>query len=624
MSSGWAGMSRTVREVDEDKIRGCKEDIDTLLVFVRIAYNFCLLSSSEIFFTLQAGLFSAIMTAFLIESYQLLMPSDTTTMISLLQQISAQTQSYTVTPGFHNANLSVSAGCVVTDTFEPTQSAIRINVLWFASLIFSVVTASFGILVKQWLREYLAGEYTSPQARLRIRQFRYPGLEHWKVFEIAAVLPLLLQLALGLFLLGLCFFTWSVHPSVGRTSTPIVAGWAFLFIAVTVAPALSSRCPYKTTLLKTSLKSLRRLLRKVPLLRPLYEKPRDKAANLLCTYCPPVTPEWQHTMTTPERNQLLPFEEEDAAMDEKNDTEMLAAVDSILLDDDVLRTTMWDSLQQVVPAPSDAIKFVFQAIERRLQRNVLSSFPTSILDLRQLTKRGWGAIIDITADTVIRNLEGSPGSPLQNWVEEALIILLSFSDFPLTPNGNRALSLCMSQKTRMYTSRIIASHTPDYKSFTHVLRRLRTVFTSYPPANTALCLREVVRSRIASEGSYIELWDIIRTRRDLPEDVTHVILLILSDILNNKLLKPQGQAWTLDEVHTLRNLLSSPVPVCARQSINMTLSTLLQRIGYTFVSMLRVAALRLEDRAFEESASFCNFQFAYIDSDLPREYFAPR
>lgn len=31
-------MARTIREVDEDRIRDCKEDIDTLLVFVRTFY----------------------------------------------------------------------------------------------------------------------------------------------------------------------------------------------------------------------------------------------------------------------------------------------------------------------------------------------------------------------------------------------------------------------------------------------------------------------------------------------------------------------------------------------------------------------------------------------------------
>ena len=32
--SGWQTMAKTVREVDEDKVKDCKEDIDTLLVFV--------------------------------------------------------------------------------------------------------------------------------------------------------------------------------------------------------------------------------------------------------------------------------------------------------------------------------------------------------------------------------------------------------------------------------------------------------------------------------------------------------------------------------------------------------------------------------------------------------------
>ncbi len=36
MSSGWSEMAQTVKEVDDGKIRDCKEDIDTLLVFVRI------------------------------------------------------------------------------------------------------------------------------------------------------------------------------------------------------------------------------------------------------------------------------------------------------------------------------------------------------------------------------------------------------------------------------------------------------------------------------------------------------------------------------------------------------------------------------------------------------------
>ncbi|PSS37998.1 hypothetical protein PHLCEN_2v181 [Hermanssonia centrifuga] len=219
------------------------------------------------------------MTAFLIESYKNLSEDPTTTTNMLLQQISSQTNSYSIHDGFLN---STARSTTSPQPFEPSLAALRVNILWFASLIFSLATASFSMLVKQWLREYMAGEFTSPQARLRVRQFRHPALSHWKVFEIAAILPILLQLSLGLFFLGLCFFTWSVHPSIGRTTTPLVAGWAFLFFFANVAPIFSSRCPYKTTLLKDTMKSVRRLLCRIVWLRTLYigpQHPRSKSLS---------------------------------------------------------------------------------------------------------------------------------------------------------------------------------------------------------------------------------------------------------------------------------------------------------------------------------------------------------
>ncbi|KAI0705168.1 hypothetical protein BC835DRAFT_1261449, partial [Cytidiella melzeri] len=221
--SGWSAMSRMVREVDEQKIQDYKEDIDTILVF--------------------AGLFSAVMTAFLVESYQSLSPDPSDVMIALMQQMVLQTHSYTFTNGLLNSTAPLN---LKPPEFQPTLNAVRVNILWFASLVLSLISASFGILVKQWLREYLAGEYTSPHARLRVRHFRNPGLADWKVFEIAGLLPLMLQLALALFLIGLCFFTADIHATVGHTTLPLVAGWAFLFVAALSAPALSPRCPYKT------------------------------------------------------------------------------------------------------------------------------------------------------------------------------------------------------------------------------------------------------------------------------------------------------------------------------------------------------------------------------------------
>ncbi|KAI0338038.1 hypothetical protein BDW22DRAFT_1302947, partial [Trametopsis cervina] len=137
-----------------------------------------------------AGLYSAVLSALIAISLLSLQPDTTSMMIVLLTQIVTQTHSYTITPGFLNSTVPpLDVAAVVGSSFEPTPSAKRVNVLWFASLTLSLISASFGILVKQWLREYLAGEYVSSQARLRVRHFRAPGLERWHVFGIASFLP---------------------------------------------------------------------------------------------------------------------------------------------------------------------------------------------------------------------------------------------------------------------------------------------------------------------------------------------------------------------------------------------------------------------------------------------------
>ncbi|EKM50859.1 uncharacterized protein PHACADRAFT_75372, partial [Phanerochaete carnosa HHB-10118-sp] len=232
--AGWQTMNKTVHEFDQDKVQDCKEDIDTLLVFT--------------------GLYSAVLSAFVIESYTDLQPDPNTQMTFLLERIANQTQSYSITSGTLNSTAQPPSP---PPQFTAPLWAVRVNGLWFASLIISLATASFSMLVKQWLREYLASEYTSPQERLRARQYRKPGLGKWKVFEIAAVLPMLLQLSLGLFFLGLCFFTANVDDQMGLTCIPLVSGWAFLFVAATLAPLVSPRCPYKMPLLKSVMRTAR-------------------------------------------------------------------------------------------------------------------------------------------------------------------------------------------------------------------------------------------------------------------------------------------------------------------------------------------------------------------------------
>ena len=139
---------------------------------------------------------------------------------------------------------------LANETFTPPQSSVRIATLWSWSLIIALIIASLSILVKQWLHEFLARDTQDPREQVNIRVFRDEGMRKWRVFELAAFLPLLLQMALLLFFIGLSEFLRELNPVVGWSTTGIMIIWLTVFTFMTFAPIFSSQCPYKTPSLK--------------------------------------------------------------------------------------------------------------------------------------------------------------------------------------------------------------------------------------------------------------------------------------------------------------------------------------------------------------------------------------
>ncbi|KAK7677462.1 hypothetical protein QCA50_019575 [Cerrena zonata] len=231
--TGWGRISDLLRQYDRARVEDVKEDIDTLLVF--------------------AGLFSAVITAFIIESYKTLQqqPEDTTNQILL--QLSAQIASLTVSGNLVNSTIPP----FTTPSFVPMRFSVLINTLWLLSLVFALITASLGILVKQWLHELMARDTQDPRQQVKLRFFREVGVQRWQVFEIAAALPLLLQLALLLFFIGLTAFFHDLNPVVTWVATGVMILWLLFYLFTTLAPAFSSQCPYKTPMLKGILQRIR-------------------------------------------------------------------------------------------------------------------------------------------------------------------------------------------------------------------------------------------------------------------------------------------------------------------------------------------------------------------------------
>ncbi|KAH8093226.1 hypothetical protein BXZ70DRAFT_909208 [Cristinia sonorae] len=199
----WAKCDRRLRRHDRSMVRAWNQQIDNILVF--------------------AGLFSAVLTAFNVEAYRLLRPDPEDAMVMLLQLILTRLGDTTI--------VQTSSSTFLSMTF-----AIRLNTLWFTSLVFSLSAASMGILVKQWLQNYLSSTASSPRENARIRQFRHQGLMRWRVPEVA----------LALFFIGLADLLWQLNPIVAGVVTVFVSASLTFVVVTTITPTFSRHCPHKS------------------------------------------------------------------------------------------------------------------------------------------------------------------------------------------------------------------------------------------------------------------------------------------------------------------------------------------------------------------------------------------
>ncbi|KAF9552344.1 hypothetical protein CPC08DRAFT_647016, partial [Agrocybe pediades] len=101
--------------MERDKIQcdAWKEEVQNLLIF--------------------AGLFSAVVTAFAIESYKLLQPDPDDNMFNVVAHIAVRLDNPT------SSSLGIFSN-QAAPPFSPSPSAIRVNIFWFLSLVLSLTT----------------------------------------------------------------------------------------------------------------------------------------------------------------------------------------------------------------------------------------------------------------------------------------------------------------------------------------------------------------------------------------------------------------------------------------------------------------------------------------------------
>ncbi|KAF7368472.1 Alanyl-tRNA synthetase [Mycena venus] len=182
-----------------------------------------------------AGLFSAILTAFLIESRKDLQADPQNTTNSLL--------------AFLIQDLHNSAGPFSpppTPRFTPTLSSRWVNGLWFASLVLSLMSALGASLAKGWGTQFSSTIVGSSWNDAKLHCGRLRGLKRWHLHLIVQCLPILIHIAFFLFSIGLVILLFGDDGSIGVSICVLTVLVAFLYIGSSIHPAFYPDSPFRT------------------------------------------------------------------------------------------------------------------------------------------------------------------------------------------------------------------------------------------------------------------------------------------------------------------------------------------------------------------------------------------
>ncbi|TDL18227.1 hypothetical protein BD410DRAFT_728831, partial [Rickenella mellea] len=213
----WLPYLSISEKYDKDLVEGWRDDMDAFLIF--------------------AALFSASVTAFVIDSYKFLEQDSGSVTVDVLLQISQQ----------------IAHGSQATAATRPMFSASTtqystVNAFWFLSLAFSLVCALAAVLVKQWARYYIQAPRSIPSLseRARMRQFLFKNMQTWKLELLVDTIPILLHISLILFFIGLLFFLNIIDQTIFSYMMCFSAICGVAYSLLTFGPLFFPGCPYRT------------------------------------------------------------------------------------------------------------------------------------------------------------------------------------------------------------------------------------------------------------------------------------------------------------------------------------------------------------------------------------------
>ena len=239
----WSIYLTEAEKRDTEVIENWKADTNGTLVFVSLVpvplVHICRLKHMY-----KTGLFSATVASFIIESYQNLSPNSSERTNALLAQISQQLVDMS------NGTPLTSVATKSTQPFTPTASAVRVNVLWFLSLILSLNCALSATLMQQWARRYqeLGQRRGTFHRRGRMRAYIFDGVRRFRMARAVATMPTLLHISVFLFFAGLVEFLFPIQATVAYVTLGCIGAFTLAYAILTVLPNIYLSCPYATPL----------------------------------------------------------------------------------------------------------------------------------------------------------------------------------------------------------------------------------------------------------------------------------------------------------------------------------------------------------------------------------------
>ena len=221
-----------------------KGDTSGILVFVSPSLVQYLVRIHRLIHISKTGLFSATVATFITESLQSLTPDPSDQTNALLARISQQLVNIS------NGTPLTSAAAQISQSFTPTPSAVRVNILWFLSLILSLTCALSATLIQQWARRYqeLAQRPGAFHRRGRMRAYIFDGINRFKMARVVAAMPKLLHISVFLFFAGVVDFLFPIYPTLAYATLGCIMIFILPYAILTVLPNIHLNCPYGTPL----------------------------------------------------------------------------------------------------------------------------------------------------------------------------------------------------------------------------------------------------------------------------------------------------------------------------------------------------------------------------------------